>query len=47
MTRWDSASEITSPVVVLSGGGGGARLAGALSGRGERAASGRCHQHGG
>ena len=32
MTRWGSASEIPSPVVVLSGGGGGARLAGALSG---------------
>ncbi len=31
MTRWGSASEIPSPVVVLSGGGGGARLAGALS----------------
>ena len=32
MTRSDAASEIGSPVVVLSGGGGGARLAGALSG---------------
>jgi LPPG:FO 2-phospho-L-lactate transferase len=32
MTRSDAASETGSPVVVLSGGGGGARLAGALSG---------------
>lgn len=32
MTRSDAASEAGSPVLVLSGGGGGARLAGALSG---------------
>jgi LPPG:FO 2-phospho-L-lactate transferase len=32
MTRSDAACETGSPVVVLSGGGGGARLAGALSG---------------